>query len=297
MNVRCFAALATLLSLSFAGVPAVATTILAPGDSIIAIDLDPGYSDSSTPDSENAPKAIDGASGKYLNFGQEGAGFIATPGGVTNVLSFKLTTANDSPERDPATYELYGTMDPISSLEHSIGLSEAWSLISSGPLALPAARDTVGPLVTFANPNSYSSYRMIYPTLKNSPGDANSMQINEVEFFQTIDASDVDILDPTDSILAIDLTTPDSRSPASEGVEKLIDQMTADPDATKYLNFGKLNSGFIVTPASGPSVVKTFQMTTANDSDSRDPASWVLYGTNDPIGSTQHSQGNGESWT
>jgi hypothetical protein len=139
---------------------------------------------------------------------------------------------------------------------------------------------------------------MIYPTVRNAAA-ANSMQVNEAEFFTTSDGpvSGVDILDPADPIIAIDFQAPDSRTPGAEGVEKLIDGMTTDPGATKYLNFGKLNSGFIVTPASGPSIVKTFQMTTANDAESRDPASWILYGTNAPIVSGAHSQGTGEAWT
>lgn len=289
---------ALLLGLSLASSPAIALTILAPGDPIIAIDSDPGWSNSSVPGSgnESADKAIDGTLSKYLNFGKEGAGFIVTPGGSTNVLSFRLTTANDSEPRDPASYELYGTLDAITSPEHSIGLNENWTLISSGGLSLPAGRNAVGPLVSFANPNSYTSYRMIYPTVKNA-GSANSMQMAEVEYFQTSDGSGLDILDLGDPIIAIDFNSPDSRTPGAEGVEKLIDHLTMDPGSTKYLNFGKLNSGFIVTPASGPSVLKTFQMTTANDAESRDPASWVLYGTNAAITSGPHSQGTGEAWT
>ena len=71
-----------------------------------------------------------------------------------------------------------------------------------------------------------------------------------------------------------------------------------DGDAgTKYLNFGKENSGFIVTPAFGAAAVKAFQITTANDATNRDPASWELYGTNDPILSFNNSTGGDESWT
>jgi hypothetical protein len=63
----------------------------------------------------------------------------------------------------------------------------------------------------------------------------------------------------------------------------------------KYLNFGEINSGFIVTPSNGPSIVHSFQITTANDAVERDPTSWRLYGTDDPITSTDNSTGSQEN--
>ena len=63
--------------------------------------------------------------------------------------------------------------------------------------------------------------------------------------------------------------------PANEGVVNAIDGTTA-----KYLNFQDLNSGFIVTPASGASVVRALRIYTANDAPNRDPASFVLEGSN-----------------
>lgn len=47
----------------------------------------------------------------------------------------------------------------------------------------------------------------------------------------------------------------------------------------KYLNFGKENTGLVVT-ASGSFVVDSLQIWAANDAIPRDPASYALYGTN-----------------
>jgi len=273
--------------------------ILSVGDVVIAIDTDAPSGSSSSPGSgnENVTKAIDGSlATKYLNFGQAGAGFIVTPGGSANVQSFRIATGGDAVERDPSSYELWGTNSAIASANHSLGIAEPWTFIAEGNLSLPAARNTFGSVVGVTNAGSYTSYKMIFPTVKNSPCCANSMQIDEVEFFLSTDGSGSNILNSNapdfDPILAIDFD-PNSRFPAAEGPSNLVDQLPG----TKYLNFGKLNSGFIVTPASGPSIIQTFQMTTANDSPSRDPASWQLYGTNDPIVSRKNSQGTGESWT
>jgi glucose/arabinose dehydrogenase len=156
-------------------------SIFTPGDFIIAIDED-GFSDS--PGNETAPLAIDGVvpGSKYLNFGQQNSGFIVTPStGPTVVKSFQITTANDFPERDPASWALYGTNSPIVSGNHSTGMDEPWTLIASGSLALPNGRDTLGPSVTVNNNTAYTSYKMIFPTVKNE--FANSMQIAEIQFF------------------------------------------------------------------------------------------------------------------
>ena len=153
--------------------------ILAPGDFIIAIDAD---SESSSPDAETVDHAIDGVTQKYLNFGEENSGFIVTPSiGASIVGSFIITTANDAEERDPATWELYGTNEPIASTDHSTGTAESWTLIDSGSVSLPAARNTVGPPVTVNNTANYASYKMLFPTVKNADA-ANSMQIAEIQF-------------------------------------------------------------------------------------------------------------------
>ena len=160
--------------------PMFGADILAPDDFIIAIDAD---SASSSPDGEPAPLAIDRvATTKYLNFGENNSGFIVTPGaGVSIVDSFVLTTANDAEERDPATWELYGTNDAILSADHSAGDAENWTLIASGSVSLPTARDTVGPTVALSNTTIYASYKMLFPTVKDAVA-ANSMQIAEVQF-------------------------------------------------------------------------------------------------------------------
>lgn len=263
--------------------------ILSPGDVIIAVDTDGLVSNSGYPGAEAPPMALDGDSGtKYLNFGGPGSGFIVTPASSSMVRSFTLTTANDVPGRDPATWALYGTNDAIVSLDNSTGLAEAWTLIGEGTVALPDERFTLGPVVTVDNTNLYSSYRMVYPELKSEA----LMQIADVAFYVLPDGSGPPVLSALDPILAVH-TGPDSRYPGAESPPNAID----DDVNTKYLNFGRTNSGFIVTPSLGPSILDSFQITTANDAPGRDPTVWILYGTNDPITSEENSDGAGETWT
>ena len=269
--------------------------ILAPGDAIIAVDTD-GYSigsNSRTPGSgnEDAEFAIDadGTNTKYLNFGEDGSGFIVTPTAPVEVQSFQMGTANDDLRRDPATWELWGTSDAITSVNNSTGLAENWTLIDSGDAGLPDDRFTLGPITTVANSAVYSSYKMLYPTIKDS--GTNSMQIGDVQLFDGLGAN---VLTPADPILAIHARGAwDSSYPGGEAPAKVID---GDP-GSKYLNFGAVNSGLIVTPSIGPSILDSFEITTANDAPERDPSVWMLYGTNGDIITEDNGDGTGEDWT
>ena len=155
-------------------------TILSPADPIVAIDTDGG---SQSPGGEAVGNAIDGSLNKYLNFGEENSGFIVTPSiGASIVKSFQITTANDAEDRDPTTWQLFGTNEAITSGNHSDGDGENWTPIDSGSVNLPGGRDTLGPMVSVDNNAAYASYRMIFTAVKNA-GPANSMQIAEIQFF------------------------------------------------------------------------------------------------------------------
>ena len=118
------------------------------------------------------------------------------------------------------------------------------------------------------------------------------MQIADVEFFESIDGSGTSFFSPGSPIIAIHEAVGESASPDAEGVANLLDGSTA----TKYLNFGKENSGFIVTPSAGASVVRAFTITTANDFQARDPVDWELFGTNSEISTVFHGTGKSENW-
>jgi hypothetical protein len=124
-----------------------------------------------SPSNETAVNAFDGNVGtKYLNFDKQNAGVTVklTQGRV--VQKFTLTTANDSPERDPASYKLYGSNDGVN-----------WTLIKEGPLSLSDGRYAVSGEIAVANTNAYVYYFMLFPSVKNNSG--NSVQISEVTYY------------------------------------------------------------------------------------------------------------------
>jgi hypothetical protein len=282
--------LLVVLGLLTAPVFAVSVPILKPSNAIIAIDTEGIVTSSSYPAAESPQKLLDSnPATKYLNNGGAGCGFIVTPTlGMSLVQSFTLTTANDAATRDPKSWELYGTNEVIKSLDNSTGLAETWTLIDQGALALPATRLTLGPVVNVNNATmtQYTSYKMMWPT----NGGSSLIQVADAAFYMMPGGIGPNILTATDRILAVEVGWQ-SRYPTNEAPPFVIDTLIT----TKYLNFGETNSGFIVTPG-GPSTLDSFEITTANDSPERDPTTWMIYGTNDPITTPDNGDGKAENW-
>lgn len=269
-----------------------AANILAPSDLVIAVDADVSGSNSNYPEpNENPAKVIDGNNGtKYLNFGGSGSGFIVTPSASTAVQSMQFVTGNDAPERDPSSYQIYGTNAPITSGANSAGTAEAWTLVSAGSVALPTARNAAGPAINIINTTAYSSYKLVFPTITNS----DLLQLSEVQMYNAPNLTGSASLMASNAIVGIDQPGfSDSRYADSETPGHLIDGNTG----TKYLNFGKQNSGIIVKPATGSSVVTGIEFWTANDSEERDPSMYQIYGRNGGFTSLNNSLGDSDTWT
>jgi len=151
--------------------------VTAPGDNVISL---PFYN-SPSHGREDPPMAIDDdVNAKYLNF--EGAiqpsGIQIEPlVGPTIVTGLTLTTANDSPERDPAAFELYGSNESINGPYELIADGDVVDFI--GADAWPRFTINATP-IKFDNDVAYRFYQVLFPTVRD-PGAANSMQIAEIE--------------------------------------------------------------------------------------------------------------------
>ncbi len=268
--------------------------ILRPGD--VAKPIDPAGGDwfapaCNYPANENPSNALDGdVNTKYLNNDVNRPGFIVTPkAGKTVVKSMKFWTANDAEDRDPKSWELYGTNEEIKSTDKSDGTAEEWTLIASGDVALPATRYAEGPLLAFDNSVSYASYKLIFPTMKGTA----LFQIADTLFYSDSEGT-ANIFQEGDTALAVSSGINESyRSKYTESTQHSIDGNTG----TKYcLNPGQ-GTGIIYIPSASSSIVKGMTMTTGNDAEGRDPTSYVLYGTTDVVKSADFSTGESENWT
>jgi len=140
----------------------LAVDISAPGDAVVP-------SSDNHPGGEHAGLAIDNnSSTKYLNFDKLDTGLTITTGGGV-VTGLGLTSANDAPERDPASFVLSGSNDG----------GATFTEIATGDIAAFGARFERQE-VSFDNSTAYTTYRVVFPTVANADA-ANSMQIAEIE--------------------------------------------------------------------------------------------------------------------
>jgi hypothetical protein len=144
--------------------------VTAPGDSIVS-----SSAVADSPAGEQVANAIDNkASTKYLNFKKLNTGMTITPAaGASVITGLGLTSANDAPERDPASYKLEGSND-----------GTTFTLISEGAAPKFTAR-AERQTVSFANTAAYTVFRLTFPTVVNA-ATANSMQIAEVELLGVV---------------------------------------------------------------------------------------------------------------
>jgi hypothetical protein len=192
----------------FTGLGGSGVGVLAESDFAIAVNNDP-MDFSSFPAAERPENVIDGTFDKYLNFGYFNSGFIVSRADDARVIinGFTITTANDFFERDPSSYEIYGTNDPVTSGQNSTGQDENWILVAFGDLDLPEDRFTESEFVSVDNSAGYSAYRVLFPTIRLP---ANSMQIGEMTFTGKLDKSGCDFevgdvnLDGIVSLLDVD---------------------------------------------------------------------------------------------
>ncbi len=242
-----------------------------------------------SPVGESVEFAIDNNSDtKYLNFDTLNAGFtVELSRGQVAVTGLRLTSANDSSDRDPASFVISGSNN-----------GDSFQEVARGTVPFFANRfETVQ--IDFENDSAYSHYRLVFPTVRNA-AVAVAMQIAEVELLGWIPEGEVDNPGDPDTPDGIDLTRLEdissledtiepttNNSPVNEEVWHAIDNITE----TKYLNFDGPESGFTIQPAAGPTVVNGLRLTSANDAPGRDPASYLLEGSLNGIAFDLISQG------
>jgi uncharacterized delta-60 repeat protein len=235
------------------------------------------------PAAESPAQATDGnAATKFLIFQSSGAGLVLTPANPALAYNrLALTTANDGPERDPASYSIYGssTVLPTSGTIATNTLT----LIQQGTLALHTDRG-VGPhVVQFANTTAYASYLVAFPTVRNPAGN-NLTQIAEVKLSQGMTvrsqvamgtARGGRLSGNTFTFGTAGLTNPGTNWVPTQSPDNALD---GDVSAT-YLLFQNNGMGLIASPAGGGSeVVNQLSFWTAGDAPERDPVSYAVYG-------------------
>jgi hypothetical protein len=161
----------------------ITTDVTGPADVVLGVPNDGlmNGNDFGWPGAETPPLSVDNNTGtKFLHFKgeDEPTGIQVTPAaGVSIVTGLTFTTANDSPERDPISFELSGSNESIDG---------PYELIAAGDIVDFAQADawprfTMNATeIAFDNAVAYKHYQVMFPTIRN-PATSNSMQIAEIE--------------------------------------------------------------------------------------------------------------------
>ncbi|HEY3332700.1 MAG TPA: DUF5703 domain-containing protein [Capsulimonadaceae bacterium] len=166
----------TPLTPALAGPDTPIRAITQPGDPIVAVG-DPTNAGFGAPDETNEAVrfAIDGTNSKYFNTSTydahySGSGYYVTPrSGPSIVTGVTIISGNDSPQRDPTTFSLYGSNDSGKNFE---------PIILRKPLASFAQRFETQQVV-FPNTKAYLSYKLVFPTVNGG----RDMQVSEATLF------------------------------------------------------------------------------------------------------------------
>ena len=181
---------------------------------------DSGFSEGNWPEVEGPENAINQEGQKYLNFEHENSGFFVQPQGENAediATSITFWTANDHPGRDPASFRLFGSnsSDLLAPSEYSSSDEVPFDLfteIAFGGLDLPDTRNAGGTAelidsnsqtIGFENSNSYDSYLVLFPTVKDE--SLGIMQIGEVQLNYDGESLASGVFDVDDEIAGLSL--------------------------------------------------------------------------------------------
>lgn len=176
-----------------------------------------------------------------------------------NVSKVTLSTANDSNERDPKIWSLYGSADDGST----------WELIHSHNEDLPEARKTSKAFEFTASSTAYSTFKFVVRSTRDF-NEKQKMQLSELSL--------------NDEELTYTVTEATKGFSDGESAPSLFDGnpdtkwCCPNPESTRW--FVEFSTDQAITPTG-------YFFVTGNDDKSRDPKAWTLYGSSD----------EGKTWT
>ena len=220
-------------------------------------------SSSNSPPTQTARNAVDNnITTKYLNFDELNAGLTFAASGNRAVRALTLISAEDAPERDPASFIIEGSTNGAN-----------FTRIASNAVPPFASRHSIQSFVLPAT-NHFRAYRVLFPTVSNGAA-ANSMQVAEVELLYNGEI--------TSTNDAVSITLPAGATDV-RGVGALFDRQLDDIRKLEVAAISGGNTVVNIIPAAGPTVLKAFELIGAADDATypqRRPSSVTVAGSND----------------
>ncbi|MBO4370939.1 MAG: carbohydrate-binding protein [Paludibacteraceae bacterium] len=206
---------------------------------------------------EGIAKLTDKKLDKYLIFNAKSGWVEYTATKAYHPICYTLTSANDALERDPLSWALYGAND-----------NENWVELDRQTGALFYGRNTTQ-CYPITCDDSYKRYR--FEVLDNN--GAAMIQLAELQIFGTRGRFPTDLTDNGGTLTASNF------GGGNEGTAKIIDNLS---NTKNYIYIGAtFNQVWYRYESAVPAVLNWYTITSANDTQARDPKSWKLQGSND----------------
>mgnify|MGYP005840337849 CR=1 FL=1 len=256
------------------------------------INADPGHTTTPNPRLYEAQFALGNTTSPLTNMVLRFLGAINPTTGRMVVLAVSGTAgavppiiSTISPQNIPTTIEgsnitftatVTGGTEPIA-YRWQVGTNGVWVDLNDGGLFSGTMTTTL--TITSIGWTNAGDYRMVATNIA-------GFGVSPTATIGRVLSGLPDITLPGDPLVAYQPNG--GSSPANEAVEHAIDNLTS-----KYLNFGTGSTpftgpaGFIVKPLRGGTIVSALRFYTANDAEGRDPANYLLEGSND----------DGTTWT
>ena len=187
---------------------------------------------------------------------------------ISNVTSYSITSANDSPNRDPRSWSLQGSNDGVSWTDIDKQVSQTFY----------SRHETKN--YTVNEPSAYEFFRL--NITQNSGGSYLQIAEFSLKGHEVIPPVVPEIPENATVLTHSDLgqVTYSDQIHAGEGAANLFD----NSDSTKWL--AQDNNAWVAYQFTKKATIAQYRLTSANDAKARDPQSWTLEASN-----------NGYQWT
>jgi hypothetical protein len=188
----------------------------------------------------------------------------------TVLQAYSLTSANDSPERDPASWTLSGSNDGYN-----------WTVIEKRTAQSWTSRLLTRDFVVPSSSITYTQFRFDFQATSGSV-----TQLAELELYGSGGSSQPTLLD----FIPSSYSASGQYAP-TQGIAQLFDGQTS----TKWLAFSATT--WVQIDLATPRSLQVYSLTSADDVPARDPASWTLSGSNDGANWTVIEKRTSQSWS
>jgi hypothetical protein len=220
---------------------------------------------------ELPPKAFDNSDDtKWLcflqNFGLPTIEYRFLTGATYAVNAYQVTSGNDAQERDPGSWRLEGSNDD----------GATWTAVDEQRGQTFAFRKQTNTYV-FSNCVAYARYRFVVTEL--AGGDASTatiFQVSEIRLFGPQGQAPTLPPNRTQGGIASTPSTCVTTNPREAPFAAF------DTDFSSKWFCGGNKTPTLEIALDAPRTITAYSVTSGNDLPDRDPASWMLQGTNDP---------------